>query len=204
MTHHDAYYTLENGEQKGPYTLNQLIDKAPGIHTRVLWPTENTWLDACDVPELNAYFEAKGIYFPTEDNLASFWWRLLAFMVDFIVLSFLLSFILAILASNGIIYNIKLSYSQLARLQVIVYVTFVAYNFVGEVSPLKGSIGKRMCKLVVVDADGMGQSFGSALLRSAGKALSMFFWGIGFLSVLWTEHRQALHDYIAKTYVIKR
>jgi hypothetical protein len=72
----DQYYVLEDGEQTGPFTLEELIDAAPDIHTRVLSPEENAWRDACDLPELYEYFLELGLHFPTESNLASFWIRL--------------------------------------------------------------------------------------------------------------------------------
>lgn len=207
----DSYYILEDGDQKGPYSLDELIDLQPDIHTRVLSPNEDTWVDACDVPELNPYFESFGVYFPTGDNLASFWWRALAFIIDFVIFSFIFSFIMALFASYGIIpviksmeQMLKLPYGDLVKIQVIVYGTFIIYNSAGEASPLKGSIGKKVCRLVVVDADGLSLTVLNSLIRSLGKAFSMFFWGIGFLSVFFTEHKQALHDLVARSYVIKR
>jgi len=68
---------------------------------------------------------------------------------------------------------------------------------------MKGSIGKKICRLVVVDIDGMGLTFVNALLRSFGKAISVFLLYIGFVTIFFTEHKQALHDQLARTYVVK-
>jgi uncharacterized RDD family membrane protein YckC len=205
------YYILEDGEQTGPFTFDELTDMDLDAHTRVLSPLADTWQDACDLPELYPYFEAQGIYFPTGDNLASFWWRLLAFIIDYFILSFLLTFVLIQFPSFGLNLKarsiddmLKLSESQLRTLQIMFYLTLIVYNSVCEASPMKGSIGKRICKLVVVDVEGMGLSYVNALLRSVGKVVSFFFYGIGFVSIFFTEHRQALHDFLAKTYVVKR
>jgi len=54
-----------------------------------------------------------------------------------------------------------------------------------------------------VDIDGAGLTYLNALLRSLGKAISIFLFYIGFLSIFFTEHRQALHDQLARTYVVK-
>ena len=80
-------------------------------------------------------------------------------------------------------------------LQIITGVTLIVYNTVGEVSQLKGSIGKFLFRLVVVDVEGFGQSFLIALLRNFVKVFSVFFV---------TEHRQAIHDLLAKTYVVRK
>src|SRR5476651_20463 len=103
----DPYYILEDGDQKGPYSLEELIDLQPDIHTRVLSPNEDTWIDACDVPELNPYFESLGVYFPTGDNLASFGWRFLAFFIDFIVFYILFIVVIEVLISNGQMHDLN-------------------------------------------------------------------------------------------------
>src|SRR5579862_4407107 len=92
------YYILEDGEQKGPFTFDELIDMGLNIHTRVLSPLADGWQDACDLPEFYRYFEGKGIYFPTEDNLASFWWRLAAYIIDTVILTVLFEYLLRILS----------------------------------------------------------------------------------------------------------
>src|ERR1700744_3765924 len=164
----DSYYVLEDGEQTGPYSLGELIEKEPDIHTRILSTAENTWLDACDLPELNEYFREHGVYFPTENNLASFWARLMAFIIDVIIVSFIFDLIIMILASRGVV-NMqyftsmqalgKMPPRQMMTLQIVVNVLLLSYNTVCEASGLKGSLGKRACGLLVVNADGEGISF---------------------------------------------
>ncbi|MDB5007937.1 MAG: hypothetical protein JWQ84_2332 [Mucilaginibacter sp.] len=209
----NAYYILEDGEQKGPFTFDELTEMELDIHTRVLSPSEDTWHDACDLPEFYPYFEAQGVHFPTEDNLASFWWRLLAFVIDFILLSFVINYTIIMLISRGVLSNIlqnatmqsysKMPVRDILILEFTVYSILFIYNFICEISPMKGSIGKKICRLVVVDVDGMPLTYTGALLRSFGKVISIFFYGAGFLSIFWSDHRQALHDYLAKTYVVK-
>jgi len=210
----EKYYILEGGEQTGPFTFEELIEKEPDLHTRVLSPRENAWRDACDLPELYEYFREQGYYFPTEDNLASFWIRLGAFIIDIILISFIADFVIAFLASRGLMPGLqtlsnmqalsKLPSRQIILLQVVIYVTLIAYNAIGEASAIKGSIGKRVCGLVVVNADGEGISFPNALARSLGKVVSLNFWCLGFITIFFTDHKQAVHDLIAKTYVIRR
>lgn len=204
------YYILEDGEQKGPFTFDDLTDMGLDIHTRVLSPLADTWQDACDLPEFYRYFESRGMHFPTEDNLASFWWRLLAYIIDFVILYFVSGIIFTILASKGITFKLqsyndflKLSASDMLILQSISSVPLIIYNSICEASAMQGSVGKRLCRIVVVDIDGVRLTYSNALLRSIGKAISIAFLFLGFLSIFFSEYRQAMHDYLAKTYVVK-
>jgi len=208
----EAYFILVDGEQTGPYTFNELIEKEPGLHTRIMAPSADTWQDACDVPELFEYFRKHGYYFPTEDNLASFWWRLLAFVIDFFLLSLLLSFILPLLNAKGITHiNLappfdpyKTTLHDARILQALFFIVLLLYNAGCEASSMQGTIGKRICGLVVVDQDGDVINWGTSLLRSIGKGLSVSFWGVGAISIFWTEGKQALYDLLAKTYVVRK
>ena len=206
------YFILDaDGEQTGPYTFKELVDAGLEIHSRILSPTTNTWEDACDLPEFYAYFESVGIYLPTGDNLASFGWRLAAFIIDYFVAVILMNIILPVLASGGITFKMQntedvmhMAPSEILLLQLIISSTMIIYNALCEASSMKGSLGKKICKLVVVDVDGVGQNLLNSLLRSVGKAISIFLFFTGFISILFTEHKQAVHDMLAKTYVVKR
>ena len=204
------YYILEDGVQQGPYTFHELTAMDLDIHTRVLSPQTENWEDACDLPELYPYFESRGIYLPTGDNLASFGWRFLAWVIDYFLISLLASFIVNALIANGVVHAmssyatlLKASPRELFIVQLSFIVPLIIYNTVCEASPMKGSIGKKLCRLVVVDIDGMGLTFVNALLRSFGKSISVFLLYIGFITIFFTEHKQALHDQLAKTYVVK-
>ena len=198
----DAYYILEDGVQTGPFTFAELSEKELDIHTRVLSPMAGTWQDACDLPELYTYFEARGICFPTEDNLATFWWRLLAYIIDSILLIVVFEYLIRGMSYYGRNFNIN-SYKDIGELQLIYSAMLVVYNTLFEASAIKGSLGKKLCKLVVVDADGVGPGYLNALVRNVFKVFSIALFYVGFFSIFFSEHRQALHDYIAKTYVVK-
>jgi uncharacterized RDD family membrane protein YckC len=207
----DGYFILENGEQTGPFTFGELTDMGLDLHTRVLSPNADTWQDACDLPEFYEYFLAEGYHFPTEDNLASFWWRLLAFILDYVIVSVVFGLAFTILASRGALPRmqsiddfLKLSSSQLLTMRIVIFGTLIIYNAIGEASGMKGSLGKKICGIVVVNTDGEGLSFGIALVRSIGKVVSIFvIWGLGTLSIFFTDNRQSLHDLVARTYVVK-
>jgi uncharacterized RDD family membrane protein YckC len=55
----------------------------------------------------------------------------------------------------------------------------------------------------VTDLDGGRISFGRATGRYFGKILSGLILGIGFLMAAFTERKQALHDLLAGTLVVR-
>ena len=198
----DEYYILEDGEEKGPYTFDELTGIMLDVHTRILSPLADGWQDACDLPELFPYFEAQGVYFPTENNLASFWWRLAAFIIDTIILTILFEYVLRGLRYYGINFNL-MSMGDDVKIEGIYSALLLIYNVAGDTSKMKGTIGKKLCKLVVVDADGMGLTLLNSTGRSLGKIFSITIFYLGFLGIFFSEHRQALHDSWAKSYVVK-
>lgn len=200
------YYLLINGEQAGPYTQYQLMDMELDTRTMVLSPLAADWQELADLPEFAYYLENKGVYLPIKANLANFWWRVLAYIIDYGLL--IMSFI--ILGSiYYVIYEVvNKSYpdSDLnSKIESLIQMAaFIVYHALCESSKLRGSIGKVACKLCVVNADGVSLTFQQALGRNAGKLLSGLILGLGFLRVLWDDKRQGWHDELAKAYVIRR
>ncbi len=87
---------------------------------------------------------------------------------------------------------------SLAKLSVIVpYFVFL------ESSRWQATVGKRILKIKVGDYDGNRISIGKALLRLFGKWLSGQILLIGYLMAFFTEKNQALHDFLAKTFVFE-
>lgn len=77
---------------------------------------------------------------------------------------------------------------------------FVAF----ETGGWNATPGKRLMKLRVVDVNGVPLRMGRATLRYACRFLSALPLGAGYLLVLFTPHRQALHDMLASTRVVAR
>src|ERR1700761_8823938 len=168
----NAYYILEDGEQRGPFGFNELVRMELDINTQIMKPTAEDWDYAYNFPELYPYFAERGIYFPTGDNLASFGWRFLAWLLAYVLLSLVLGQVLNYMFLRGVLPPIKnndlfsLPPSAMLLMQLVFSVILIAYNTICEASTMKGSIGKRICRIVVVDVNGMGLSFFNALLRS--------------------------------------
>ncbi|QHS55550.1 RDD family protein [Mucilaginibacter sp. 14171R-50] len=205
----EGYYISINDREEGPYTLEELLGMHLELDTMVLSPLGGDWQRASDLPELFDYFEAQGFYFPTEDNLAGFWWRLLAYVIDSVIVSNLLSLVTGDITApiyKKMLDNTLTKEDMPLFFQVTLmnFLVFAFYNAICEATPLQGSPGKKICRLVVVDTDGRRLSMGRALLRNLSKFLSQIVFLVGYLAILWDDHKQAWHDKIARTYVLVR
>ncbi|RUL87798.1 RDD family protein [Tautonia sociabilis] len=70
-------------------------------------------------------------------------------------------------------------------------------------STMQATLGKAALGLKVTDLHGRRISFPRALGRELGKILSALLLLIGYLMVLWDPRRQALHDKMAGTLVLR-
>lgn len=205
----ENYYIFNHDHEEGPYTLEEIMEMEPDVNAMILSPRATDWHRASDLPEFFEYFELRGFYFPTEDNLASFWIRLLAYLIDSILLSILISalapgFVMETLeAMKADTITPDATFARI-KFNLIVFVIATLYNTLCEASEMRGSIGKKLCRLVVSDEDGSKLSIRKALVRNLGKFVSGLALWIGYLAVLWDSRNQAWHDKWAKTYVLIR
>jgi uncharacterized RDD family membrane protein YckC len=71
-----------------------------------------------------------------------------------------------------------------------------------ESSVLKATIGKKLMGIQVVDAAGARITFRAAMIRSLVKLLSCALSFLPYLTALFTEKKQAVHDMLAETEVV--
>ena len=90
-------------------------------------------------------------------------------------------------------------------LMVLAYAVMSYLYYVGmERSKLQASVGKLALGIKVVDARGRRLGWGQASARWAGCILSYLLLYIGFLMAAFTRRKQALHDLMARTYVVDK
>ena len=157
---------------------------------------------------------------PTNFNYAPFWKRVIAFVMDLLIVVALYSLLIYIL---NLILKLPVEYSPIVErglsLKISPYVedTFLViallyslskllvlypYFVLMESSRLQGTIGKLILGLKVTDTFGRRISFGRASGRFFGKLLSGQILLIGYLMAALTAKKQALHDVLARTLVI--
>ncbi len=156
---------------------------------------------------------------PKQVQYAGFWWRFLAWLIDTIILSFVMwIFFLPILGIFGIsLYTLKESgYDPVNSamylgpfIGAIISLSFIStavkwlYFALMESSKNQGTIGKIVFKIRVTDYEGNRISFARATGRYFGKILSALIIYIGFIMAGFTDKKQALHDILANCYVVK-
>jgi uncharacterized RDD family membrane protein YckC len=135
-------------------------------------------------------------------RFAGFWWRVLAALIDSV----------ALMVAGGILsaaIGLALGARDFGAETVEGTVSFLSffwqwlYFALFESSAMRATPGKAACGLIVVGIDGSRISFGRATGRYFAKIISALILMIGFLMAGWTRRKQALHDMIAGTLVLK-
>ena len=139
-----------------------------------------------------------------------FWWRVLAVMIDAIVLNIAEGVISAIFGFNSL--SIFGGLSGLAAIPSMTtfgiagglnFLLMALYHSVMVSSKYQGTLGKLAVGLVVTDMNGNRVRFLRARGRYFATFLSALIFCIGYLMVGWTKQKQGLHDMIAGTLVYK-
>ena len=139
----------------------------------------------------------------TEIAYAGFWRRVLAYLIDGLILSAVMAIVVFVAVSlsdgspRGVI--------QAALNAVLITdVMGWAYFAILESSPARGTVGKIALSLFVGDTHGDPITFVRASVRYWLKALSSAVLMIGWLMPAFTPRKQALHDMLAGTLVLRR
>lgn len=142
----------------------------------------------------------------TEPSYAGFWIRVLAYLIDSLLISVVfcpLGFGLGLLGVAGEIDQNSPAWAGINLLLNLVSVLVGwLYFALTESSTWQATVGKRLLKLKVTDMDGQRISFGKATGRYFGQILSGMICGIGYIMVAFTEKKQGLHDMLAGTLVV--
>ncbi|TMJ22120.1 MAG: RDD family protein [Alphaproteobacteria bacterium] len=137
-----------------------------------------------------------------------FWMRVLAYIVDGIVLNIAFGIIGAVVGISLIpadpakIDPVEFM-ANMGSFQLVAVVVTWLYFALMESSPRGATVGKMVVGLRVVDEQGNRLSFLRATGRFFAKFISTIILFIGYLMVAFTERKRGLHDIIAGTLVVK-
>jgi uncharacterized RDD family membrane protein YckC len=136
-----------------------------------------------------------------DTEYGGFWARFVALVLDNAIVFIIM---LAMLLPLGMVVA-TIGMESLTDVVAWLVVTFVPFLYwpVLESSRWQATFGKRIMGLEVTDLDGNRLGFLRALLRSLAKIISSIPFGIGFLIAAFTARKQALHDIIVKTLVVR-
>ncbi len=147
-------------------------------------------------------------------NLASsekggFWVRLVAFIVDNIIIFFataLFAFIAGLATGLG-------GLTSGVSAENVEYLSTIFGFFIGTLlGPFYYTLftgwegqtpGKKLLGLRVITMTGEPVGYGRALLRYIGYFVSFFLLGLGFVMIAFDRNKRGFHDFIAGTCVVK-
>lgn len=89
------------------------------------------------------------------------------------------------------------------RIRDFAFTIYLIYSALCDCSAMQGTFGKRLCGVIVVDADGHPISLLRSIVRNAAKVLSALPFFLGFLWIAFSPDKRAWHDMIAGTYVVE-
>lgn len=155
-------------------------------------------------------------------NYAGFWRRLAAVLIDSIIIgSVQWIAIMPLLAILGIgvasnmesmesmdeAQSMAMAGSMMAMgvtFQIVFFVIQTLYFALLESSSKQATIGKMVLGIIVTDINGNKLDFAKALVRNLCRIISSAILFIGYIMAAFTEKKQALHDIIANTLVVKK
>jgi uncharacterized RDD family membrane protein YckC len=146
-----------------------------------------------------------------------FWMRLLAHLIDHVILGAIAApffFILILPVIGRVIEQAERNQEPSPELIVAIVSSVFVYiilAFVGQwlyealltSSSWQGTVGKRLLQLRVTDETGNRIGFGRATGRFFAKILSSMFFYVGFIMVGLTDRKRGLHDMLAGTLVMR-
>ncbi len=142
---------------------------------------------------------------------AGFWLRFLAYVIDALVLGLVSAFASAFLGAvaGGVLGITGTAPDAIAAVGSLIgmlvgLLVYWLYFSIMESSGKQGTLGKMALGLAVTDGAGRPIGFGRASGRYFAKIVSAIPLGIGFLMAGFTGRKQALHDMIAGTLVVRR
>lgn len=173
--------------------------------TRPAAHTDAIRLDVVDiaepvVPYTRALPEhAAGMY-------GGFWMRVAAYVLDSLIISvvfFVLFFLLALMLPHRSTVDTQPQVMPMVVAVLVILATWL-YFPLWESSVKQATPGKQALGLRVTDENGNRLGFWHAFGRFLGKIVSGMIFNIGYMMAGWTSRKQALHDLMAGTFVVRR
>jgi uncharacterized RDD family membrane protein YckC len=154
------------------------------------------------------------------ENYAGFWKRLVAIIIDGLILGVAQVFIFVpILGALGFgLFKSGADYSNpeeaagmmagvmaaMGAAYILSFILQVLYFTFMESSKFQASLGKMALGIIVTDMNGAKLDFTKALVRNLCRIISYLILAIGYIIAAFTPKKQALHDIIAGTLVVNK
>jgi uncharacterized RDD family membrane protein YckC len=144
---------------------------------------------------------------------ASFFRRLIAYLIDTLPITIVITSIAMIFFGFGSSVESFLKdptdFSARKDFQLetqiissICTIIWIIYCIIMETSAQQGTFGKKLMNIKVVDANGKKLTFEQAFKRNTTKVASMLILHIGFVWMIFDPQRQTWHDKFGEAYVV--
>jgi uncharacterized RDD family membrane protein YckC len=127
-------------------------------------------------------------------NYGGFWIRFLAYVVDSLIVGIAFFLIVMLLGAMGL---------ELFGAELVFLLLGILYWALMQSSARQATYGKSLVGLKVTGLAGERISFARALAREAAKIVSTLTLLVGYIIAGFTKRKQALHDFVASTYVVR-
>lgn len=194
------YTIVVKGKPQGPYTLEELRRMEIFPDTFVRKPGMDDYKEAHEIAELR---ELLGFIAPkhTPQYFASFDQRLMAWAIDYFIITVVYAIILAVAVLLIEDKEVRMGL-VIAGFTLVPFTKFM-YNVIGDTSKVQGTIGKKLMDIKVTDEYGLRLAIGASFIRNLSKIVSNATFGFGYIYCFFNKKQQCLHDVIAGTLVIK-
>jgi uncharacterized RDD family membrane protein YckC len=203
-------HIARDGQRMGPFPLEevnrQLAAGSLQLSDLAWYEGIPNWVSLSQVPGIGApgVMAGPGIsatpQSPAGVAFAGFWIRLVAYIIDCIILGIPLGILNIALRPSS---NDPQS-GHPALIFCITLIVEIAYFGGLWSSSVQATLGQKVCGLRVVSASDFSRI---SFVRGAGRFFGMILSGlilfIGFIMIAFTERKQGLHDMLAGTYVIR-
>lgn len=143
----------------------------------------------------------------TQLKPAGFWMRFLAWVIDGIIM-LVLTWIIAVLIGDEAYFEamqVTMAEQLMTTSETVANIFYNIIFIIGfTASQLKGSPGKLICRIQVVNPDMSKISIWKSIGRFFAYILSAIPFLIGFMIAGWNKEKKALHDMICNTRVVYR
>lgn len=135
--------------------------------------------------------------------------RSIAFLIDMIPIQFglyLISYtyfgISPVMDSLASQQDMTASWNARVGIEIGALLIWLLYSIVGELSPWRGTFGKKMMGICVKSIRGGKLTFGQVMARNGAKILSALPCYLGFFAAFFVYGNRAWHDSLSKTAVV--
>ena len=143
-----------------------------------------------------------------ELRYVGFWVRLLAFIIDSLVVMAMLWLVTLFIPLPESLSSVDMTDQEALLAQVPALLArlgfdamFAAVVFLLLWNMIRSSLGKIVFRAYIVDSSGQRARFGQLLARYLGYFVSLFCFGLGFIWIAFDPKKQGWHDKLAGTVV---